>query len=94
MKVIKTLKELLKAHNLETRTGYGRDWEEVEYLYIPNNHGVFFDREDEKFDRYTFCVRNKKVLVSKDNIGTFQCRFIPWKGEDPTEMYFRYEYIG
>ena len=61
MKVIKTLKELLKAHNLETRTGYNRDGE-VEYLYIPNNHGVFFDREDEKFDRYTFCVRNKKSL--------------------------------
>lgn len=94
MKVIKTLKELLKEHNIETRTGSIRDWEEVEYLYIPNAHGSFFDSEYERFDRYAFCVRKNKVLVRKDNIGTFQCRFIPWKGEDPTEMYFNFEYIG
>lgn len=94
MKVIKTLKELLKEHNIITRTGYGRDWEEMEYLYIPNNHGPFFDREEEKFDRYSFVLWQNKVLVRKDNIGTFQCRFVPWKGEDPTEMYFNFEYIG
>jgi hypothetical protein len=93
MKVMKTLKELLKAHNIETISGYDRDGE-VEYLYIPNAHGPFFDRDDEKFDRYDFCVHQNKVLVRKANIGTFQCRFIPWKGEDPTEMYFQFEYIG
>ena len=95
MKVIKTLKELLKEHNIETISGYGRDWEEVEHLYVPNNHGPFDrDGDGEKFDRYDFVVRRGKVLISKANIGTFQCPFISWKGEDPTEMYFRYEYIG
>lgn len=93
LKVTKTLKELLKEHNIETRTGYFRDVE-MEYLYVPNIHGAFFDREDERYDRYDFCVRRNKVMISKANIGTFQCRFVPWKGEDPTEMYFNYEYIG
>jgi len=93
MKVCKTLKELLKEHNIETVSGYNR-YGEVEYLYVPNSHGPFYDRDDEKYDRYSFVLCQNKVLVSKDNIGTFQCRFVSWKGEDPTEMYFNYEYIG
>ena len=88
----KTLKEVLKAHNLETTSGYD-SYGPVEALFVQNSHGVF-EHGFERYDKFEFCVHNSKILVRKCNIGTFQCRFIPWKGEDPTEMYFQFEYIG
>jgi len=91
MKIAKTLKEFLKAHGLDCETEYDSDGE-IEALYIPNSHGCEF-RGDEREDKYQFVLYEGKVLVRKANIGHFQCRFVPWKGEDPTEMYFQFEYI-
>jgi hypothetical protein len=88
--ITKTLKEFLRVNGVETVTEYDRDGI-VEALYIPNSHGCEFrDRPEDKFE---FCEWRGKVLVRKCNIGHFQCRFIPWKGEHPTEMYFNFEYI-
>ncbi len=90
--VTKTLKEVLKASGIEgTLTGYDRDGE-IEVMFVQNSHGAF-ERGDERYHRFDFCVHRGKVLVRKANIGHFQCRFIPWKGEDPCEMYFNFEYI-
>lgn len=89
---MKRLKEFLKAHGLETETE--TDYEEIiEVLYVPNSHGAF-ERDGSRYNAYEFCVFKNKVLVRKRNIGTFQCRFVPWKGEHPEEMYFNFEYIG
>jgi hypothetical protein len=89
---MKTLKSFLAVHGIETISSYDSDGP-IEVLFVQNSHGPF-DRDGDKYDRYDFCVWRNKVLVRKGNVGVFQCQYIPWKGEQPEEMYFKFEYIG
>jgi hypothetical protein len=88
--IAKTLKELLKAHNLNTITGY----ENIEYFFKKDAHGQHWNQEGERCVRFDFRVHGGKVLVREATIGTYQAISVPWKGEDPTEMCFQYEYVG
>jgi hypothetical protein len=82
---MKTLKECLKSHEIESVSYMGS-----EILSVPNIHGQWEDKEGNKVDRYEFFVKNNKIFIEKLSIGSYQCYPVPWKGERPEDMSFEY----
>jgi hypothetical protein len=81
---MKTIKEVLKSHGIESTSYMG-----AEILFVLNSHGQW-ENGDNNGDRYAFFLKNNKIYIEKKSIGSYQCIPVPWKGERPEDMSFEY----